>query len=87
MPIMGEQQLAVLAAGLRDPSAAIAKVLIAPLLEAMRKRPSGVAAREMPWQESRVSPLANGEPATAVKAPEAALIFIAVIVWSPLLET
>jgi hypothetical protein len=38
MPTVGEQQLAVVAAGVRIPLAATANVLICPLLEAIRNR-------------------------------------------------
>ena len=44
---------------------------------------SGVAASEMPEQLSKVSPLAKGDPATAVRAPVAGVIRNTLIVWSP----
>src|SRR5689334_22821344 len=59
-----------------------------PLLDAIRKFPFGVAARDMPSQTfSSVSPLANGDPATAVKTPVVALMVKTLIVASPELET
>src|SRR6476646_8191044 len=69
------------------PVAPMLKVLIWPLLEAIRKCPSGVAASEMPEQLSNVSPLAKGDPATAVRAPVAGLMRNTLIVWLPPLET
>src|SRR5437660_11822086 len=67
MLAFGEQQFAVVPSNDSAPFAAMANVWIWPLLEAMRNFPSGVAASEMPWQVSSVSPLGNGEPATAVR--------------------
>src|SRR6185369_499927 len=67
--------------------AATLKVLIVPLLDAIRKWPSGVAASEMPAQLSSVRPVANGEPATAVSAPVAGAMRKTLMLWSPLLET
>src|SRR5690242_19197948 len=58
-----------------------------PLLDAIRKFPFGVAARDMPPQESSVSPLANGDPATAVRTPLVVLMVKTLIVPSPELET
>src|ERR1700686_1003947 len=87
MPAIGVGKVAEVAIKLRCPPAATAKVLIWPLLDAIRKLPFGVAASDMPWQLSSVSPLAKGEPAIGVKEPEAGAICSTLIVWSPLLAT
>src|SRR5512135_2959147 len=87
MPTMGVGRPATEEAGVSTPVGATLKVAMTPLLEAMRKFPSGVAARDMPAQLSSVSPLAKGEPATAARAPVVGLIVITLIDWSPELAT
>src|ERR1051326_5816349 len=87
MPTVGEQQLFVCGPGIRMPLAATVKLWMMPLLEAIKRAPSGVTASETPWQLSSVSPLGNGDPGAAVNAPLVESIWKALIVWSPLLET
>src|SRR5436309_14721389 len=62
------------------PPAPMLKVVIWPLLEAIRKRPSGVALREIPEHASSVRLEANGEPAADVNAPLAGSIWNALMV-------
>src|SRR6185312_11196750 len=71
---MGVQHAVVVEDRLSVPVGETAKVLIWPLLDAIRNFPSGVAASDIPWQLSSDSPLANGEPATSVRAPVVVLI-------------
>ena len=87
MPTMGDGNKEAVEDKVRAPVGATLKVLIWPLLDAIRKWPSGVAAREMPEQLSKVSPLAKGDPATAVRAPVAGVMRNTLIVWLPPLET
>src|SRR5882757_6828320 len=89
MPALGEQQFRVigLGNGLSVPPAPMVKVSIWPLLDAIRKLPSGVAASEIPWQVSNVRVVAKGEPATRVRMPVAGLIWNEVMVRSPVLAT
>src|SRR6478672_10002712 len=88
MLALGEQQFGVrVGNGASVPPAPIVKVWIWPLLEAIRKLPSGVAASDMPWQLSRVSAVGKGEPATRVSMPVAGLIWNDVMVRSPVLAT
>src|SRR5690349_20100610 len=87
MLALGEQQLAVVELEVRVPPAPMAKVWIWPLLEAIRMLPSGVAASEIPWHESDVSDVGNGEPATSVSTPVAGLIWNEEIVRLPVLAT
>ena len=68
MPTMGVGNKEAVEDKLNAPFTATLKVLIWPLLDAIRKWPSGVAASEMPEQLSKVRPLAKGDPATAVKS-------------------
>jgi hypothetical protein len=79
---VGDEAFAAVADRLRLPSAAIAKLLICPLLDAIRKAPSGVTANDMPWQLSSVKPLGNGDPGTGVKTPVVGAIENALIVRS-----
>ena len=74
IPTMGEGNKDAVEDKVSAPVAPTLKVLIWPLLDAIRKCPSGVAASEMPEQLSNVSPLAKGDPATAVRAPVAGLM-------------
>ncbi len=87
MLAFGVTGFAAVKSELNTPPAPILKVAIWPLLEAIRKRPSGVALREIPEHASSVSPEAKGEPAVAVNAPLAGLIWNALIVLSPPFET
>src|SRR3954465_7478576 len=89
MLALGEQQFGVrgFTNGVSVPPALMVKVSIWPLLEANRKLPSGVAASEMPWHESSVSNVGNGEPATRVRMPVAGLIENEVMLRSPVLAT
>src|SRR5215472_3717476 len=87
MLAFGTTEFVAVKRGVSAPPTPIAKVLIWPLLDAMRKRPSGDAASEIPLHASRVSPDAKGDPAEAVSAPLAGSIWKALIVWSPPLET
>src|SRR5436309_13851462 len=90
MLALGEQQFAVIEfgnTGLSVPPALMVKVSIWPLLDAIRKLPSGVAASEIPWQPSSVSTVAKGDPATRVSMPVAGLIWNEVMVRSPVLAT
>src|SRR5947209_16519027 len=85
----GVQHVAVVnrGAAVSAPVAVMPNVMICPLLEAIRKLPSGVAATDMPWQLSKVSPVANGDPATSVNAPFAGLMVKELIVMLPVLAT
>src|SRR5262245_46968171 len=87
MLAFGVTEFAAVESAASVPPTPMVKVLIWPLLDAMRKRPSGDAASEMPLHASSVRPEANGEPAAAVRAPLAGSIWNALIVWSPPLET
>src|SRR6476469_11278038 len=87
MPAFGAAGFTAVESEVRVPPTPMLNVLIWPLLEAIRKRPSGVALREIPEQASSVSPEANGEPAAAVNAPLVGSIVNALMVWSPPLET
>src|SRR5580765_1906922 len=87
MPAIGVGELVAVETRLSAPFAATLNVLIWPLLEAIRKLPLGVAAREMPAQLSRVRPLENGEPGAGVKVPVKGAICITLIDWSPALAT
>jgi hypothetical protein len=74
MPTMGEGNKEAVEDRLNEPFTAMLKVLIWPLLDAIKNRPSGVAASEMPAQLSRVSPLGKGDPATAANTPVAGVM-------------
>ena len=74
MPTMGVGNKEAVEERLSEPFAATLKVLIWPLLDAIRKWPSGVAASEMPAQLSSVRPLEKGDPAIAVRAPVAGVM-------------
>src|SRR5947209_4207797 len=87
IPAIGVQQFGVVPAKESAPLAAMLKVCICPLLEAIRNFPSGVAASEIPWQLSRVRPLGKGEPGTTVKPPDAGLTWNALMVRSSVLVT
>src|SRR6476646_5199004 len=80
MPAFGEAGFTAVESEVRVPPTPMLNVLIWPLLEAIRKRPSGVALREIPEQASSVSPEANGEPAAAVNAPLVGSIWNALMV-------
>src|SRR5579859_3299827 len=69
MLAFGEQQFVVVPRSESAPPAPMAKVWIWPLLEAIRNLPSGVGAREIPWQLSRVRLLGTGDPAARVNWP------------------
>ncbi len=87
MLAFGTTEFAAVESSVSVPPAPMLKVLIWPLLEAIRKRPSGVALREIPEHASSVSPEANGDPVAAVSAPLAGSIWKALMLWSPPLET
>src|SRR5690348_6456992 len=87
MLAFGTTGFAAVESDVSTPPAPMLKVLIWPLLEAIRKRPSGVALREIPEHESSVKPEANGKPAATVNAPLVGSIAKALMVWSPPLET
>ncbi|HEY2231874.1 MAG TPA: hypothetical protein VGK01_00210, partial [Candidatus Angelobacter sp.] len=64
MPTIGAGNKEAVEDKVSAPVGATLKVLIWPLLDAIRKWPSGVVASEIPAQLSSVSPLAKGDPAT-----------------------
>jgi hypothetical protein len=80
MLAFGVTEFAAVETALRVPPTPMLKVVIWPLLDAMRKRPSGVALREIPEHASSVSPEAKGEPAAGVNAPLVGSIWKALMV-------
>ena len=87
MPTMGEGNKETVEDRLNEPFAAMLNVLIAPLLDAIRNLPSGVDASDIPWHESRVRPLAKGDPTMPAKPPVAGVIRNTLMVWFPPFET